>query len=213
MIRYAGQASVMEVTSPHASGKLKDFRPNNFIDEKIAKKWQELGIEHAADCTEEEFLRRVSLDLIGALPTPEEVRAYLADRQPDKRARLVAQLMDRPEFVDFWTLKWGDLLRINRNQLNEKGMWSFRNWLTIVCAIAGHRCHGATSSPLREAFTDGPANFYRTGNSAEWAETTACFSGAHAVRQVPSSPLREMEPGRLQRHGRVFLATWHQKQR
>jgi hypothetical protein len=176
MVRYAGQASVMQVTSPHAAAKPANFRPNNYIDEKISKKWQELGIEHAEDCTDLEFLRRVSLDLIGALPTPEEVRLFLGDKQPDKRARLVSQLMDRPEFVDFWTLKWGDLLRINRNQLNEKGMWSFRNWL--------HDClrdRRPTDAMVRDiitaegsTFTDGPANFYRTGNSAaDWAETTA----------------------------------------
>ena len=176
MIRYAGQAAVMRVTSPHGKIEATPFRANNFIDEKIAEKWQELGIDHAGDCTDQEFLRRVTLDLIGALPTPNEVRSFLADHSADKRSKLVAQLMDRPEFVDFWTLKWGDLLRINRNELNEKGMWSFRNWL--------HDClrdRRPTDAMVRDiitaegsTFTDGPANFYRTGTTAsDWAETTA----------------------------------------
>jgi hypothetical protein len=176
MIRYGGQAAVMEVASPFGKGKPNEFRSYNFIDDKIAHKWLELGIDHATDCTDAEFLRRVSLDLIGELPTPEEARAFLADTSVDRRARLVDQLMDRPEFVDFWTLKWGDLLRINRNALNEKGMWSFRNWLHD--ALRDRRPIDAMVRDIITAegstFTDGPANFYRTGNSAaDWAESTA----------------------------------------
>ncbi len=176
MIRYAGQAAVMRVTSPYGKGDVGAFRAHNFIDEKIAQKWQELGIEHTGDCTDEEFLRRVSLDLIGALPTPSEIRSFLADDKPEKRSRLVSQLMERPEFIDFWTLKWGDLLRINRNDLNEKGMWSFRNW--IHDCLRDRRPVDAMVRDIITAegstFTDGPANFYRTGNSApDWAETTA----------------------------------------
>ncbi len=176
MIRYCGQAAVMQVAAPFGKSKPTEFRASNFIDEKIAKKWQELGIDPAGDCTDAEFLRRVSLDLIGQLPTPDEARAFAADTGADKRARLVNQLMDRPEFVDFWTLKWGDLLRINRNELSEKGMWSFRNWLHD--ALRQRRPIDAMVREIITAegstFTDGPANFYRTGNTAaDWAESTA----------------------------------------
>jgi hypothetical protein len=135
-----------------------------------------LGLTPSPLCADEEFLRRLSLDAIGTLPTSAETRAFLADNSPDKRAKVIDRVLDRPEFVDYWALKWGDLLRINRDALNEKGMWSFHNW------VRGQLRDGR---PVDEfvrdivtaegsTYTDGPANFYRIGRTAEdWAETTA----------------------------------------
>ena len=62
-----------------------------------------------------EFLRRVTIDTTGQLPTPEEVKAFLADKSPQKRSAAIDKVLNRSEFVDFWALKWGDLLRINRD--------------------------------------------------------------------------------------------------
>src|SRR5207249_721941 len=112
MVRFMGQATVVQVTLPYGPAKPLDFSPANYIDEKLAAKWQELGLAPSPTCIDEEFLRRVYLDAIGTLPTPAEARAFLADKSADKRAKLIDQLLDRPEFVDFWALKWGDLLRI-----------------------------------------------------------------------------------------------------
>jgi len=74
---------------------------------------------------DDEFFRRIHLDGIGTLPTPAEIKAFLSDKTPDKRAKAIDRVLARPEFVDFWALKWGDLLRINRDSMNERGMWSF----------------------------------------------------------------------------------------
>src|SRR5262249_47290187 len=125
MIRFCGQAEIASVTLPFAKlDKYPDVPANNFIDQKLIAKWRDLGLTPSPLCTDDEFLRRLYLDAIGTLPTPEEVRAFLADTDPKKRAKAIDKVLERGEFTDWWALKWGDLLRINRTALQEKGMWS-----------------------------------------------------------------------------------------
>ncbi|MFO0821750.1 MAG: DUF1549 and DUF1553 domain-containing protein [Gemmataceae bacterium] len=177
MIRFGGQAEISQVTLPFAKlAKYPDVPANNFIDEKLIAKWKDLGLTPSPLCDDDDFLRRLYLDAIGTLPTPDEVRAFLADKDPKKRAKAIDKVLERGEFTDWWALKWGDLLRINRTALQEKGMWSFHNWVRAqvrdnVPADAFVRdivtAEGST-------FLDGPANFFQIGRSAdEWAETTA----------------------------------------
>ena len=80
-------------------------------------------------CSDAVFLRRAYLDALGALPTPEEARRFLDDARPDKRARLIDELLDRPEFADFWALKWSDLLRNEEKVLDRKGVRLFHDWI------------------------------------------------------------------------------------
>lgn len=86
--------------------------PQGRIDELVFAKWKQLGIEPANQCSDAVFLRRVYLDAIGTLPTVEEARQFLTDKSPDKRSRLIDALLERPEFADFWAMKWSDLLRV-----------------------------------------------------------------------------------------------------
>jgi hypothetical protein len=176
MVRFLGQATVAQVTLPYARRENAEFAAANFIDEKLAAKWDALGLAPSPPCSDEEFLRRLSLDALGTLPTPDEVRAFLAARDPDKRAKAIDRVLDRPEFVDYWALKWGDLLRINRDLLTDKGMWSFYNWVR-----ASLRENKPVDAMVREivtaegsTFTEGPANFYiASRDPADWSETTA----------------------------------------
>lgn len=177
MIRFCGQATVAQVTLPYARiDKAPALARHNFIDDKLAAKWQDLGLTPSPLCSDEEFVRRVYLDVIGTLPTPQEVRAFHADKAPDRRAKLIDRLLDRPEFVDFWALKWGDLLRINRDLLKERGMWSFHNWVRACL-----RERKPVDEMVRDVitaegstYTEGPANFFMVSrNPADWAETTA----------------------------------------
>jgi hypothetical protein len=177
MIRFCGQVAVMQVTLRyHSLDQQKSFAAANFIDEKAAAKWRDLGLVPSPLCSDEEFFRRIHLDAIGTLPAPADIKAFLADKSQDKRQKAINRVLDRPEFVDFWALKWGDLLRINRDQLSEKGMWSFYNWVRGAL-----RDNLPVDEFVRDiitaegsTFTEGPANFYRTANNAaDWAENTA----------------------------------------
>src|SRR5262249_42596135 len=80
-------------------------------------------------CDDAEFLRRAFLDIIGTLPTPAEARRFLADQRPDRRARLVEELLARPEYADFWALKWADVLRVERAALGHKKAYAFYRWI------------------------------------------------------------------------------------
>jgi hypothetical protein len=179
MARYHGLAAVGRITIPFSSPPPAAGHyppPANFIDTLVIRKWQVLGLVGSGPCSDSEFIRRASLDAIGTLPTPREVTAFLASRAPDKRARLIDSLLDRPEYADYWSVKWGDLLRINRGALGDKGMWSFSNWLHGV--LAQNRPVDRWVRELITAqgstYTTGPANFYRVAQSPpDLAETTS----------------------------------------
>jgi hypothetical protein len=174
MVRFAGQARVVQVTLPYSSATGGPVPAHNFIDEKLAAKWRDLGLGPSPVCKDDEFLRRLYLDAIGTLPTPDEVRRFLADQSADKRTKEIERVLDRPEFVDFWALKWGDLLRINRDLLTEKGMWSFHNWAR-ACLRDGKPVDRMVRELITaegSTFTEGPANFYLTARTpADWSET------------------------------------------
>ena len=177
MIRFGGQADVAQVTLPYKRiDSYPELPKNNFVDGALIKKWKGLGLTPSPTCSDEEFLRRLYLDVIGTLPTPAEVRSFSTDKADDKRSKAIDKVLNRPEFVDFWALKWGDLLRINRDALQEKGMWSFHNWVR-----AALRDNTPIDEFVRDiitaegsTFTDGPVNYYRVGRAPDdWAETTS----------------------------------------
>lgn len=129
-VRYLGQVASISVAVPFSTEPVTiDFQPANFIDELVLAEWQRMRVTPAPLASDEEFLRRVMLDLIGTLPTADEVRVFLADKSADKRAKLINTLLARPEYVDQWALRWGDLLRAHRRYLGDKGLASFTGWL------------------------------------------------------------------------------------
>ncbi len=101
----------------------------NFIDEHVVAKLSELRIEPAPECSDVEFVRRAFLDVIGTLPTPTEVRNFLANQTEGKRDRLIESLLARPEFVDYWAYKWSDVLLVNGNKLRPKGVKAYYQWI------------------------------------------------------------------------------------
>ncbi|GIT28730.1 MAG: hypothetical protein Ct9H300mP1_07760 [Planctomycetaceae bacterium] len=116
MIRFGSQADISMFVTPFATNaKLDGWKNNNFVDELAAAKFRELGIEPSGLCDDATFLRRVTLDLIGTLPSPEMARAFIDSKVPDKRQRIIDELLGltgdpaRDRFNDlyaaWWTLK------------------------------------------------------------------------------------------------------------
>ena len=103
---------------------------NNYIDTHINNKLKKLRIVPSDLCTDEEFLRRVYLDVIGTLPTVSEYHSFMSDTNPKKREALVDSLLDRKEFVEMWVMKWAELLQIRTTrQVSYKAMLLYYNWL------------------------------------------------------------------------------------
>lgn len=103
----------------------------NRIDELVAAKWQRLKILPSELCSDLDFIRRAYLDLTGLPPTPEAIIAFekSADPSRKKREALIDQLIGSPEFIDYWTNKWADLLQVNRKFLAPEGASAFRQWI------------------------------------------------------------------------------------
>jgi hypothetical protein len=134
----------------------------NFIDEYVLRKLEELHIPPSAQCSDAEFVRRAFLDTSGTLPTSDEVRAFLADNSPDKRGRLIDRLLDRPEYVDYWTHKWSDLLLVSSRKLPQPAMWAYYH--AIREAVADNRPWDRFARDVITAsgssLTNGAANYF-----------------------------------------------------
>lgn len=102
---------------------------DHLIDRHVVEKLNRLKITPSPLAGDEEFLRRVHLDLIGVQPKPDEIKAFLADTRTDKRTRVIDALFERPEFVDHWSLKWGDLLQNSRNGASSRSVYLFREYI------------------------------------------------------------------------------------
>ncbi len=103
----------------------------NAVDRFVAAKWQRMKIKPSELCTDADFLRRVSLDLTGMPPSSDKVRAFIADAtpQPEKRNRLIEELLASDAYIDHWTNKWSDLLQVNSKFLGKEGAQKFRDWI------------------------------------------------------------------------------------
>jgi hypothetical protein len=148
----------------------------NFIDEHVLRKLEALRIPPAGPCTDHEFIRRAFLDCTGSLPPPAEVTSFVADPRPDKRARLIDSLLERPEFVDYWSYKWSDLLLVSSQKLPPPAMWAYYRW--IRRAVAENRPWDRFARDLITAqgnsLDNGACNFFVLHKDpAELAETTA----------------------------------------
>jgi hypothetical protein len=123
----SGVAVIVRPGTPFAAPPTPAF---NYIDTLVHAKLNKLHLAPAEVCTDEVFLRRVYLDLIGLLPTPAERAKFLADAGPKKRERLVDALLKRDEFRDIWVMKWAERLQIRRvNGISPKGLRLYDRWL------------------------------------------------------------------------------------
>ncbi len=189
LVRYEGRLSVVNVTalSEKQGFQWKPAPEFNFIDTLVNEKMQRMHLLPSELTTDAEFLRRVSLDLTGLPPTPEEVRAFVNDKAENrkKRTAMIDKLMARPEFVNHWSVKWGDLLQVNRTKLGDKGMWAFRDWIRE--ALAENKPYDKMVRELVTAkgstFQNPPANFLRFTKEPKLAmeTSTQLFLGVRMV--------------------------------
>jgi hypothetical protein len=153
-----------------------DPTPNNFIDEHVFAKLKLLRITPSELSNDAQFCRRVYLDVIGLVPTPEEVVRFLEDRGPDKRARLIDALLERPDHVDFWALKWADRLGCNQRFTGVKGAISFHRWIRdqIALNVPLDQFVRTIITARGPNFTHPPASFYRRIRNPEDAVEAVC---------------------------------------
>ena len=148
------------------------------LDNLVSVKQRSLGIHRARMCSDEVFLRRVFLDVIGTLPTREEAVEFLADKSAGKREALINRLLERPEFADYWGMKWGDILRVKSEfpvNLWPNAAQAYDGW--IRAAIRQNMPYSEFARRLLTAegsnFRDPPVNFLRANGSREPAALAA----------------------------------------
>lgn len=149
---------------------------NNYIDKFVFEKLKQLQILPSDLCTDDEFIRRLYLDVLGMLPPSDEVIPFLESTEADKRAKLIDKVLARPEYADFWTLKWGDLLRVRGTKVTPAGVQKFNRW--IKAAIRDNVPYDKFVRELLTAngstFSNPAANYYRTAaDTNDCTETTA----------------------------------------
>ncbi len=130
MVRTLGKAVAARIAV--IEKPLKDYPDvprNNFIDELIFSKLKRVHIVPSPLSSDAEFLRRVYLDTVGLLPTLEESERFLQSKDPQKRSKLIAELVDRPEFAEVWATRFSDLFRVGLFDQRSKGGRQMYSWL------------------------------------------------------------------------------------
>ncbi|MCA9058735.1 MAG: DUF1549 domain-containing protein [Planctomycetaceae bacterium] len=173
LVRYGGMVASCQITAAQpAAVPYPELPQFNRIDELVDAKLRSLNIIPSGICSDEEFVRRVYLDVTGLLPTSAEVRRFLTDQSPNKRAALIDDLLERPEYADFYAIKWGDILQINRDEparLQDKGMWVYYRWLwnALDSNMPMDQFTRELLTARGSAYESGPANFFRVGEGAQ----------------------------------------------
>jgi hypothetical protein len=134
MAAYMNEVDVFRALVPLANSDSKQLAQQalpaqNFIDRLVDAKLKRLNVVPSALCTDDEFVRRLYLDVIGTLPTPDEVRTYLSNARADRGQQLLNKLLGRPEYAEYWALKWSDLLRVDRRVLGHKQAYDYYSWI------------------------------------------------------------------------------------
>jgi hypothetical protein len=133
LVRYEGiyGTALLTIMGDRSGYEWVKVPEHNFIDTHVNAKLRKMKILSSDLCTDAEFVRRVHLDLTGLPPKTEKVRAFLDDATPsqEKRDRLIDDLLGSNDYVEFWANKWADLLQCNSENLGQKSVWLYRDWI------------------------------------------------------------------------------------
>ena len=183
---------------------------DNVIDRAVFNKLNRMRIRPSEPCTDREFIRRVYLDVIGVLPAPDEVARFLKEPAKTRRDSVIDSLLARPEFYDFWALKFADILRSNGRLIESKGAYVFHRWIRTCLErdIPMNEFVRELLTAEGSTYKNPAANYYRISRDpGEFRrdDGPALPRGSDPVRQVPQPPVRAMDPGRLLRLRRILL--------
>lgn len=182
LCRYLDQVRVARLVfqDPPDGFRWPDPANNNYVDEHVFAKLKAISVAPSELAGDREFLRRAYLDVCGILPTADEARAFLADQQPNKRATLIDALLERPEYADFWTMKWGDVLKVDRETLQLEGAKHYHQWLREQVAknVPLDQLVRTLLTSTGHSHKDAPANYFAVvagdkNLAEELTETTA----------------------------------------
>jgi len=130
MVRYQAKVTTFRATIP-LGAPIESLPPaRNFVDTLVFEKLKVVGMPPSAVCDDATFIRRVTIDVAGRLPTPEELQRFLADKTADKRDRLIDRLLASPDYADYFANKWSSLFRNKRiNEVQAHGTYAFHGWI------------------------------------------------------------------------------------
>jgi hypothetical protein len=163
---YLSRIAIATVTAPYtnkvARSAFTRAKRRNFIDELVLEKLQSLNLPPSPKSTDSEFLRRAFLDTIGVLPTQTETREFLAGKASNKRDKIIEALLNRSEFVDYWSYKWSDLLLVETKKLKPAAMWSYYNWIrnNVAANTPWDKFARQLITAQGSTLENGAANFY-----------------------------------------------------
>lgn len=129
LVRYMGHVAICRVTRPRPAAMFHRPAENNFVDQLIWNKLEQLNIQPSDSADDATFLRRAFLDVIGTLPTSAETREFLHDSSTDKRQKLIDRLLSRPEYADYWSQKWTDLLQVDKDIVGAQSAMAMSRWV------------------------------------------------------------------------------------
>jgi len=178
LVRYLNKQVpiTLDWVPEHSGWAWHEAPENNAVDQIIDQKLKTLRLQPSELCSDSAFIRRAYLDLLGFVPSADDVRKFVADASAEKRSRLIDDLLARGEFADFWALKWSDLMKIEERQLDVKGMQVFHDW--IRDSIADGKPLDQFARELiagrGRTFENPPANWWRANREPVMrAENTA----------------------------------------
>ncbi|MEZ6121686.1 MAG: DUF1549 domain-containing protein [Planctomycetaceae bacterium] len=136
MARYMNHVAVFRAIVPHGPTleSIPDFHPVGMIDELTAARWKKLGLNPSPPCDDATFLRRVTIDLCGRLPTADEARQFLDDSSSTKREATIERLLASPDYPAYFALRWSSILRNSRLAGAEQAAFAFHNWIRDLIA-------------------------------------------------------------------------------